>query len=92
MPLAVSGPFHSSLMKPAAEPFAEALDSASWQLGGFDVYHNANNQTADLSVIKQRLVEQLYSPVDWIAAVAASRRRCQPSHRSRTRKGNYWFE
>ena len=69
LPLSVSGPFHSSLMKQAAEPFVEALNAATWQPGQFDVYHNADNQTASLDLIKQRLIEQLYSPVDWIGAV-----------------------
>jgi len=72
LPLQVSGPFHSSLMRQAAEPFVEALESVEWLSGKFDVYHNANNQISPIADIKQRLVEQLYSPVNWIGAVEAS--------------------
>jgi len=72
LPLAVSGPFHSSLMKEAAEPFIEALQQVNWQAPAFPVLHNATNTLADLADIPQRLVEQLYSPVNWIGAVEAA--------------------
>lgn len=72
LPLQVSGPFHSSLMKQAAEPFLEALASVEWSAPQFDVYHNANNAVSTVDDMKQRLVEQLYSPVNWIEAVEAS--------------------
>ena len=72
LPLQVSGPFHSSLMRQAAEPFVEALDSVEWREPSFDVFHNATNAISPVSDIKQRLVEQLYSPVNWIGAVEES--------------------
>lgn len=72
LPLQVSGPFHSSLMRQAAEPFVEALDRAKWSEPKFDVYHNATNAVSSVADMKQRLVEQLYSPVNWIGAVEAS--------------------
>jgi [acyl-carrier-protein] S-malonyltransferase len=72
LPLQVSGPFHSSLMRQAAEPFVEALESVKWLEPKFSVYHNANNKVSSVAGMKQRLVEQLYSPVNWIGAVAAS--------------------
>ena len=72
LPLQVSGPFHSSLMRQAAEPFVEALDNVEWSEPAFDVYHNANNAVASVADMKQRLIEQLYSPVNWIDAVEAS--------------------
>jgi len=72
LPLQVSGPFHSSLMKDAAEPFVEALDQANWNEPLFPVYHNATNAPAATADMKQRLIEQLYSPVNWIGAVEAS--------------------
>jgi [acyl-carrier-protein] S-malonyltransferase len=74
LPLQVSGPFHSSLMRTAAEPFVEALDSVDWSTPQFDVYHNADNAVSTVADMKQRLVEQLYSPVNWIGAVEASAR------------------
>lgn len=72
LPLQVSGPFHSSLMRQAAEPFVEALEGVEWSESAFDVYHNANNAVSSVADMKQRLVEQLYSPVNWIGAVEAS--------------------
>ena len=72
LPLQVSGPFHSSLMKQAAEPFLEALANVKWSAPTFDVYHNANNAVSSVADMQQRLVEQLYSPVNWIGAVEAS--------------------
>jgi [acyl-carrier-protein] S-malonyltransferase len=72
LPLQVSGPFHSSLMRQAADPFLEALASVTWSKSQFDVYHNANNAVSPVESMKQRLVEQLYSPVNWIGAVEAS--------------------
>lgn len=73
LPLAVSGPFHSSLMKAAAQQFNEALAQVSFRIPEFAVYHNVDNQPADLAKISERLVAQLYSPVNWIGAVEASR-------------------
>jgi [acyl-carrier-protein] S-malonyltransferase len=72
LPLQVSGPFHSSLMRAAAEPFVKVLDSVNWSEPQFDVYHNADNAVSSVADMKQRLVEQLYSPVNWIGAVEAS--------------------
>lgn len=72
MPLVVSGPFHSSLMKEAATPFVEALKSVEWNEGTFPVYHNADNKPAGIADMPAKLVEQLYSPVNWIGAVSAS--------------------
>lgn len=72
LPLQVSGPFHSSLMKEAVEPFVEALQAANWNEGLFPVFHNATNAVASIEDMQQRLIEQLYSPVNWIGAVEAS--------------------
>lgn len=73
IPLAVSGPFHSKLMKAAAEKFAEALASVSFYAPEFSVYHNIDNKPATLVNIPKHLLEQLYSPVNWIGAVEACR-------------------
>lgn len=72
LPLQVSGPFHSSLMRQAAEPFVEALESVNWSEPKFDVYHNASNAVSDLNGMKRLLIDQLYSPVNWVGAVEES--------------------
>jgi len=73
MKLVVSGPFHSSLMKAAAGELGQALDAIAWRAPKFPVYHNVDNQTATLEEIPAKLLAQLYSPVNWIGAVQASR-------------------
>lgn len=66
IPLDVSGPFHSSLMKPAAGRFEAILDSISVKNAGIPVIANVTAEPmSDASEIKNRLIEQLYSPVLW---------------------------
>lgn len=66
IPLDVSGPFHSSLMKPAADRLKNALDEVEMKDALIPVIANVNAETvSDHEEIKQLLVEQLYSPVRW---------------------------
>lgn len=69
--LAVSGPFHSSLMKPAAEKLQQDLVAINWRTPEFAVIHNVGNSSATVEEIPKRLLEQLYHPVDWVNAVHA---------------------
>lgn len=67
IPLAVSGPFHSPLMKTAAQEFAEFLDQLSFSTPLIPVVSNHRNQLITTAEeIKSELVEQLTSPVRWI--------------------------
>lgn len=66
IPLEVSGPFHSSLMKPAAGQLREVLDELDMKDALIPVIANVSAKpmtTAD--EIKENLLEQLYSPVLW---------------------------
>ncbi|WP_421384541.1 ACP S-malonyltransferase [Bacillus salacetis] len=66
LPLQVSGPFHSSLMKPAAEKFSSVLDALDIKDAEVPVIANVNAKPmTNASEIKERLIEQLYSPVLW---------------------------
>lgn len=66
IPLDVSGPFHSSLMKPAADRLKRALGEVEMTDATIPVIANVNAQkVCDSEKIKQLLVEQLYSPVLW---------------------------
>lgn len=66
IPLDVSGPFHSSLMKPAAEQLGNALDQIAMQDAKIPLVANVNaSVVTDQYDIKKQLVEQLYSPVLW---------------------------
>ncbi|MEK4232332.1 ACP S-malonyltransferase [Anoxybacillus sp. FSL W8-0703] len=70
IPLEVSGPFHSILMKPAAEQFLSVLDTLAFQESAVPVISNVTAEPmTDPTEIKQRLVEQLYSPVRWEQSV-----------------------
>lgn len=70
LPLPVSAPFHTDLMKPAGEKLQEAmagLDLASPQV---PVVHNVHAKTeSDPERIRALMVEQIYSPVQWVACV-----------------------
>lgn len=66
LPLDVSGPFHSSLMKPAAEKFKDVLNSLHIEDAKIPVIANVNAEpVTNANVIIEKLVEQLYSPVQW---------------------------
>ncbi|MFL6977462.1 ACP S-malonyltransferase [Bacillus inaquosorum] len=64
IPLEVSGPFHSELMKPAAEKLKEVLDSCEVKDTDVPVISNVSADVmTDKADIKEKLIEQLYSPV-----------------------------
>jgi len=66
VPLAVSGPFHSLLMKPAADAFAELVLGADFADAKFPVLQNTEPvPTTDAETIRMRLVAQITSPVRW---------------------------
>ena len=66
IPLEVSGPFHSELMKPAAEKFASVLDDLDLVDAKIPVIANVTAAPIqDQADIKTKLVEQLYSSVLW---------------------------
>ncbi|WP_284139916.1 MULTISPECIES: ACP S-malonyltransferase [unclassified Virgibacillus] len=64
MPLNVSGPFHSRLMKAANEEFAHYLEEITFHDASIPVYANVSAApTTDSEAIKALLIKQLYSPV-----------------------------
>lgn len=65
IPLVVSGPFHSSLMKPAARQLEEILGSIPISKPQAPVVANYTAKPAAENEIKASLVHQLYSPVKW---------------------------
>ncbi len=66
IPLQVSGPFHSSLMKPAAEKLAEVLETINITDAKTPVIVNVlATEVTSGETIKQHLIEQVYSPVLW---------------------------
>ncbi len=70
MPLPVSAPFHTQLMKPAADRLAEQIAKTTFQAPVTPVVHNVNAQTeTDPAKIKALMIEQIYSPVMWVDCV-----------------------
>ena len=64
LPLNVSGPFHSRLMKEANKDFAKYLDETTISNATIPVYANVTAKPVkQKEEIKQLLLEQLYSPV-----------------------------
>ncbi|TXL67648.1 ACP S-malonyltransferase [Cerasibacillus terrae] len=64
LPLNVSGPFHSRLMKAASDTFASHLDGVPLKDAEIPVYANVTAEAViNKDEIKKLLVEQLYSPV-----------------------------
>jgi [acyl-carrier-protein] S-malonyltransferase len=74
--LNVSGAFHSPLMQPARDGLREALDKAQFSDPKFDVFANVNAQPVrDASTARQRLLDQLVSPVRWTEEIAEMAKR-----------------
>jgi len=66
LPLDVSGPFHSALMKPAAEQLNEVLNDISIVQADIPVISNVTAEPiTEPADIQEKLIEQLYSPVLW---------------------------
>ena len=65
--LPVSAPFHSSLMRPAADKLAARLAELSLAAPLFPVINNADVAIeSDPARIKDALIRQAYSPVRWV--------------------------
>ena len=69
-PLAVSAPFHSSLLNPVAQPLKEYLGKIEINLPEIDVVNNVDVTVVhDPIGIKDTLIRQAYSPVRWVEII-----------------------
>lgn len=76
LPLAVSAPFHCSLMRPAAEALKERLASVPVASPRIPVVNNVDVAVAtDPSAIRDALYRQAFGPVRWVEVVQALRGR-----------------
>ena len=72
LPLPVSAPFHSSLMKPAAERLRERLAGVSLAAPQIPVVNNIDVAIeTDIARIKDALYRQAFGPVRWVECIAA---------------------
>jgi [acyl-carrier-protein] S-malonyltransferase len=76
LPLAVSAPFHSSLMKPAAERLREKLAGVNLVVPRIPVVNNIDAAVqADPQALRDALYRQAFGPVRWVEVVQALRAR-----------------
>jgi len=72
LPLPVSAPFHSRLMKPAADRLQEKLAETALAAPQIPVINNIDvSIQTDASAIREALVRQAYGPVRWVECVRA---------------------
>jgi len=76
LPLPVSAPFHSSLMKPAAERLKTKLAETALAAPQIPVVNNIDVAVqADADAIRDALYRQAFGPVRWVECVAALKAR-----------------
>jgi [acyl-carrier-protein] S-malonyltransferase len=76
LPLPVSAPFHSSLMKPAAEKLKEKLAATAFAPPRIPVINNIEVKVeSDPDRIRSALYEQAFGPVRWVECVQAIKAR-----------------
>jgi [acyl-carrier-protein] S-malonyltransferase len=72
LPLPVSAPFHSSLMKPAAERLKEKLAATAFAAPQIPVLNNIDvTVQTDADAIRDALYRQAFGPVRWVESVRA---------------------
>ena len=72
LPLPVSAPFHSSLMKPAAEKLREQLESVEFGSPQMALINNIDVAVeVDADRIRDALYRQAFGPVRWVECVQA---------------------
>ena len=70
LPLAVSGPFHSSLMKPVAEVLKKEFDNYNWNDVKTPIVANTTtNLLVKADEIKDELCHQTFGPVKWVDTI-----------------------
>ncbi|TNF59247.1 MAG: [acyl-carrier-protein] S-malonyltransferase [Burkholderiales bacterium] len=76
LPLPVSAPFHSSLMKPAAEKLREALAQTAFAPPQIPVVNNIDVAVeTEADRIRDALYRQAFGPVRWVECVQAIKAR-----------------
>lgn len=70
LPLPVSAPFHTEMMRPAAERLAKQIIDIEFCAPVIPIVHNVNAKLeSDPAAIKALMIEQIYSPVLWTSCV-----------------------
>lgn len=70
LPLPVSAPFHTDLMRPAGVELAKVVEQMIFSAPQIPVVHNVTvAPESDPAVIKSLVVDQIFSPVPWTQCV-----------------------
>lgn len=70
MPLAVSGPFHSSLMKEAGEKLKEEANKYEFKMTDVKLIANTNAEILqNVDEIKEEIYRQSFGPVKWVDTI-----------------------
>ena len=70
IPLAVSGPFHSSLMKEAGEKLKEEAQKYTFNIGKVKIVANTTAELLDSdSEVKDEIYRQSFGPVKWVDTI-----------------------
>lgn len=70
LPLPVSAPFHTSLMRPAADQLSELVDAITFSAPSIPVVHNVHGKVEDdPQKIGSLMLEQIYHPVRWVDCI-----------------------
>ena len=76
LPLPVSAPFHSSLMKPAAERLKDKLAATAFAVPQIPVVNNIDVAVqSEAAAIRDALYRQAFGPVRWVETVQTIRAR-----------------
>jgi len=76
LPLSVSAPFHSSLMKPAAERLKAQLAATPFAVPAIPVVNNIDVAVAtEADAIRDALYRQAFGPVRWVEIILALKAR-----------------
>lgn len=69
--LPVSGPFHSSLMKPAGEELKVVLDTLTFNASDVNLVANTSVEfVSEVEELKEELYKQTFGPVRWVETIA----------------------
>lgn len=72
--LPVSAPFHTPLMKPAAEAMQQAFEDVNWSTPQYPVVSNVDGSLqTNVNSIRESLVKQISAPVLWTKCMATLR-------------------
>ncbi|MCH9690874.1 MAG: ACP S-malonyltransferase [Gammaproteobacteria bacterium] len=72
LPLPVSAPFHTELMRPAADLLTPEIQACDFQAPEVPIISNVHAAPeVDPAIIKGLMIKQIYSPVRWAACIRA---------------------